>query len=135
MIADLIQETFLRVLKALPTFEGRSRLSTWISQIAICTAVDALRKRAATTRLTQKVAAMPERSVGAEHVERLVTAAAIQGAVDELTPEVRAVFLLRVYHDRDYKDIAKALNVSMGTVKSRLWRARQVLMTTLEDRQ
>ena len=67
-----------------------------------------------------------------EHRRRRV-ATAIQAAVGELAPEYRAAFLLREYHELDYAEIAETLELDLGTVKSRLHRARKALRQKLEE--
>ena len=66
-----------------------------------------------------------------EQAVRRELRAAIEGAVAELTPELRAAFLLREYHDLDYGEIAAALELDLGTIKSRLSRARAALRAHL----
>jgi RNA polymerase sigma-70 factor (ECF subfamily) len=59
--------------------------------------------------------------------------AAIEAALRELSPELRAAFLLREYHDLDYAEISRALDIELGTVKSRLARARAALRERLAE--
>jgi RNA polymerase sigma-70 factor (ECF subfamily) len=127
MVEDLAQETFLRVFRALPAFSpsGPARLSTWILTIATRLALDELRKRrpqAAAVELAQPPEA-DARALGR----------AIENAVAALPPEFRAAFLLREYHGLEYDEIARALDVDLGTVKSRLSRARSQLREALKD--
>jgi RNA polymerase sigma-70 factor (ECF subfamily) len=84
------------------------------------------------------VPAAPGWEQPAAAVDRAKLAAAIGAAVDELPDGQRAVFVLREYHDLDYNDIAGALEIDVGTVKSRLARARgavrEHLAAALPDR-
>lgn len=124
-VEDLTQETFVRVLRALPTFDlaGPASLSTWILTIA--------------TRLTLNELRRPE-AVGLDHdpigrdradadAERRRLGAAIAAGMATLPDAQRAVLVLREYHELDYAEIAKVLELDEGTVKSRLSRARAAM--------
>lgn len=122
---DLTQETFVRVLKALPRFDlaGPASLSTWILTIATRLALNELRK--------PEPAGLEHEPVGRERAdvdaERRRMGAAIAAGVATLPDAQRAVLVLREYHDLDYQEIADALELDVGTVKSRLSRARVAL--------
>lgn len=132
---DLVQDAFLRVFGALPRFSpgGPARLSTWILGITARAVIDELRRR----RPPAAVAVEPEALPGGERPdvrsEQRGVGRAIERAVASLSPEVRAAFVLRAYHDLDYGEIAQTLEVGVGTVKSRLWRARAALQQHLHD--
>jgi RNA polymerase sigma-70 factor (ECF subfamily) len=129
---DLAQETFLRVFRALPGFDrgGPARLSTWILTIASRLAVSELRRRPAEYLL-------PVESAGGrtvhEEAERRALGRALEQAMEELPPVYRAAFVLRELHDLSHEEIARALDVEIGTVKSRLARARQGLAAALAE--
>jgi RNA polymerase sigma-70 factor (ECF subfamily) len=151
LVEDLAQETFVRVYRALGTFgdDGRFNLSGWILTIAARLAVDELRRRqvgfdpASTDSLDQpgrgrdgEHQAGPSRELPAvdradEALERHSLRAALERAVAGLSPDQRAVFLLREVHELPYEEIAEALEVDLGTVKSRLSRARACLRAAL----
>lgn len=131
VVEDLAQETFLRVFRALPTFSpsGPARLSTWILTIATRLALDELRRRPPQTEpLTAEVATIAGPDADAQ---RRAVAAAITRAVADLSADHRAIFLLREYHGLEYDEIARALDLDPGTVKSRLSRARAALRDAL----
>src|SRR5689334_19186631 len=109
-VEDLVQETFVRVLRALPGFDpaGPASLSTWMLTIAARLALNELRRPEAAPLAEEPVA---------------------PGA--DLPDAQRAVFVLREYHDLDYAEIAAALELDPGTVKSRLSRARAALRAHL----
>jgi RNA polymerase sigma-70 factor (ECF subfamily) len=131
---DLVQDAFLRVLEALPRFspDGPARLSTWILGITARAVIDELRRRRPAAGLVA-----PDQLPGGERPdlrsEQRGVGRAIERAVASLSPEVRAAFVLRAYHDLDYGEIAQTLEVGVGTVKSRLWRARAALQQHLHD--
>jgi RNA polymerase sigma-70 factor (ECF subfamily) len=133
---DLVQEAFLRVFRALPRFSaaGPARLSTWILTIATRAVIDELRRRAPGQAVVP--VALDELPGGERpdlHSEQRSVGRAIARAVASLSPEVRAAFVLRAYHDMGYGEIAEALDVGVGTVKSRLWRARAALQQHLHE--
>jgi RNA polymerase sigma-70 factor (ECF subfamily) len=125
IVDELAQEAFMRAFRSLPRFDphGPARFSTWLLSIATRTAIDELRRpRATLTELAVVVddeLARPDATA-----ERRSLGRAIASAVDGLGPELRATFILRGYHDLSYGEIAEALEVDVGTVKSRLHRAR-----------
>jgi RNA polymerase sigma-70 factor (ECF subfamily) len=130
-VEDLVQETFVRVLRALPGFDpvGPASLSTWMLTIAARLALNELRRPEAAS--LEEEPAGP----GADHADlgtrRRQLAAAIGAGVAALPDAQRAVFVLREYHDLDYAEIAAALELDLGTVKSRLGRARAALRAHL----
>jgi RNA polymerase sigma-70 factor, ECF subfamily len=136
LVEDIAQETFLRVFRALPRFDrnGPARLSTWILTIASHRSIDELRRR----RLDTRPMEVGERDLQSsdradEATERKVLAVLIQNAVETLTPEYQAAFVLREYHGLEYTEIAHALQIDLGTVKSRLNRARRRLREALME--
>jgi len=128
-VEDLVQETFVRVLRALPDFDpaGPASLSTWMLTIATRLALNELRR--------PDLARLDAEPEGHEHAdsdaERRRLGKLIAAGVAALPDAQRVVFVLREYHGLDYADIAGALEVDLGTVKSRLARARTVLRVHL----
>ena len=135
LVEDLAQETFVRVFRGLPTFgaDGRSNVSAWILTIAARLAIDELRRQQPWLEsLDARTIGVASPAATDEPSDRLRIAAAIERAVAQLGPEYRAAFLLREVHDMDYESIAEALRVDIGTVKSRLSRARAALRRALQ---
>lgn len=136
LVEDLAQETFLRAFRALPGWDpsGSALLSTWILTIAARLALDELRKRRPDAEPLDEA---ERRIAGPEAADAPATrrdlAAAIERALDALPPDFRAAFVLREYHDLEYAEIARALDVDVGTVKSRLSRARVALRSALSE--
>jgi RNA polymerase sigma-70 factor, ECF subfamily len=131
---DVTQDALVRVVRALPGFvdEGPAKLSTWVLTIATRACIDELRRRR-----PEPIAidALPLTSDDRADLvaERQLIARAIAAAIEELSPEIRAAFVLRAYHELGYAEIAAALDVDVGTIKSRLWRARVALQARLHE--
>jgi RNA polymerase sigma-70 factor, ECF subfamily len=133
-VEDLFQETFLAVLRALPRFsaKGPARLSTWILAVATRTFLHrrrALRKHA----VAEAGAELGDGGAQAQGIERRALASALVTALETLTSDHRAVFVLRAFHELEYEEIARALDVEVGTVRSRLHRARESPRRLLEE--
>ncbi|MCH9683825.1 MAG: sigma-70 family RNA polymerase sigma factor, partial [Deltaproteobacteria bacterium] len=126
----------LRVFRALPKFDrhGPARLSTWILTIASHRAIDELRRRRLDTRPFDPTSfEVPANDRADTTAERTMLARLLSDAIDSLSPEYRAAFVLREYHGLEYAEIAKALGIDLGTVKSRLSRARARLRESLAE--
>lgn len=139
---DVLQETFMKALRALPSFEGRSSLSTWLYRIAVNEALMLVRKRRANF-----VSIDAEREDDESDIEPveivdwcclpegdLLSAEARQfldAAVQHLSPALRAVFVLRDLEGLSVKETADALNLTETAVKTRLLRARLKLREEL----
>jgi RNA polymerase sigma-70 factor (ECF subfamily) len=135
-VEDVAQETFLRAFRALPRFDrrGRARLSTWILTIATRLALDTLKRRGPglvpLEPVELRVASGDRTDSGLVRGE---LRAAVARAVAALAPEYRAAFVLRELHDFSYEEVAEALAIDLGTVKSRLSRARAALRAALSE--
>ncbi|MGH9167154.1 MAG: RNA polymerase sigma factor [Acidimicrobiia bacterium] len=123
---DVTQETFIRVYRRLHTFRFRSKFSTWVFQVARNAGIDALRARERRSRLLQVV--RPERVVP-DPSARLE----ISEALSRLTPMLREAFLMIEVLGLTYRESGRALGVPEGTVKSRVFRAREQLVAWLGD--
>jgi RNA polymerase sigma-70 factor, ECF subfamily len=139
---DVLQETFLKAMRALPGFEGRSRLSTWLYRIAANEALMLVRKRkpeALSVDLERE-----DEDGQSEPVEivdwcclpegDLLSAEsrqALDQAAKKLSPALRAVFVLRDIEGLSVRDTAEALDISEVAVKTRLLRARLKLREEL----
>jgi RNA polymerase sigma-70 factor (ECF subfamily) len=131
-VEDIAQDTFLQVFKQLRGFDpqGPAKLSTWILTIAARRSIDELRRQRPQP-VAEIVRESPSRTDEGARSREIVVA--IEGALAELSPELRAAFLLREYHDLEYAEIARALAIDLGTVKSRLSRARAALRERLAE--
>ena len=141
---DIVQEVFLKVFRSIGAFRGNSSLKTWIYRIAVNEAYNHRRWFCRHRRQdvgfgsdegTQHYAGMtdPGRSPfeqAADHETR----ALVEQALEKLNPKFRAAVVLRDIEDLSYEDIAAVLEVSIGTVKSRIMRGREALRKILEGR-
>jgi len=138
LVEDLCQETFERVLRNVSRFSsgGPARLSTWILTIATRLALKELRRgrvrEAADARADARIDAEPVPGPDRQ-TERAALGLAVRSAIAQLSPDHRAVIVLREYEELDYDAIARILDVQIGTVKSRLARARAELREALDE--
>jgi RNA polymerase sigma-70 factor (ECF subfamily) len=134
-VADVAQDAFLRIFDALPNFDphGPSRVSTWIATIVTRVAIDTARKRRPVIPIERaREPADPDGDPG-ERLDRARRDARLSRAMERLAPDQRAAMTLRVEHELSYDEIARALGVEVGTVKSRLARARSALMAAMQE--
>jgi RNA polymerase sigma-70 factor (ECF subfamily) len=148
---DLAQEVFVQVFKAVGSFRGESKLSTWIYRIAINLCknrskylrvrhsgqqdeLEALQERVALTEVVRPGAATvahverPDEMMAGRQVERIV-----QRAIRTLEPSFRECLVLRDVEDLSYEEIGQITGLPEGTVKSRIHRARAQLKELVEQ--
>lgn len=139
---DVLQETFIKALRGLSSFEGRSSLSTWLYRIAVNEALMAVRKRK--PDVVQMDAEKDDGEGQSEPVEIVDWCCLPEGelmstesrqfldqAVQQLTPALRTVFVLRDVEGLSVKETAETLGITEVTVKTRLLRARLKLREAL----
>lgn len=123
---EVVQETFVRAVGALPRFAGERRFYPWLTVIASRLCVDTHRRHAR----SEPTADVDLGSIEVEHEKRLVDAedrALLMTALDRLGPRHREVLRLREELGLSYQAIAEEFDVSIGTVEALLWRARKAL--------
>jgi RNA polymerase sigma-70 factor (ECF subfamily) len=143
---DLAQDSFLKAWKSIKRFRGRSSFYTWIYRIVMNVTIDWLRKKQVkgggsefddaiqlkevepASKTVPKSEALPH-----ETIERSEIRARIDQAIAQLSPEQRAVILMKEIEEMQYHEIAEALGCSIGTVMSRLFYARKKLQNFLRD--
>lgn len=132
-VEDVAQETFLRAFKALPRLPATSNVSGYLITICSRLCIDRMRAQGRQRRAFLKIAPAPvvPSPDAAYRGQELSTT--LEAALGRLSPEQHAVLVLRVFHDLDYPDIASSLGIRLGTVKSRLSRARAVLRAAIEE--
>ena len=139
---DVVQEAFIRAWRALPQFRGDAQFYTWLYRIAVNTAKNhlvSLGRRPATDDIDDEElttvreaerlhdVATPEHEALRSEMESLVLA-----AVDGLAPELREALTLREVEGLSYEDIAERMQCPIGTVRSRIFRARDAIDARLK---
>ena len=147
---DACHESLVRIMKGLPGFDGQAKVSTWMYRVAVNTCINHLRARirdqerqptgldqtftnhsAPPTSLSKIIEQSREPDV-ASSVEQEDSRALVLEALDNLDPDLRGVLLLRDAQGLDYAQIAEVLGVRMGTIKSRIFRARSALRQAVQ---
>lgn len=127
--ADIAQEVWIQIFRALPTWRGDSQFSTWAHRIAVNRTLNALRS---VRRLAKLETVMEEDTVSVdEDVDRSFLAQSIDEAVQQLSPGARAVFVLHDVEGYTHEEIAKELGITSGGSKSQLFKARAKLRRLL----
>lgn len=139
---DVTQEAFIKAYRALPAFRGESAFYTWLYRIGINTAKNylvALRRRAPTS--TQFDAEESEDFEGAELLQEVSTpenelmskqvAGVVNASLLQLPEDLRTALTLREIEGLSYEEIAEIMNCPIGTVRSRIFRARETIATNL----
>lgn len=131
---DLTQVAYLRAWRALPTFRGEAKLSTWLYRITTNTCLNRRRQLAhvAETDATLLAQAPDPQPQPETHVIERLTGAELWRKVAELPERYRAVLTLFYQAQLSYEDIAATLALPLGTVKAQLNRARQALARTIK---
>ena len=143
---DLAQESFVKAWKSIKRFRRQSSFYTWVYRIVMNVTIDWLRKKQIkgagsefddsiqlkeidpASRTVPKAEPLPH-----ERMERNEIRAKIDNAIGQLSPEHRAVILMKEIEDMQYHEIAETLGCSIGTVMSRLFYARKKLQNLLRD--
>lgn len=140
---DLSQEAWIKGWQRLEQFHGDSSFTTWMTRIVINLCLDQLRRRK--KRYTESIEAMDEESGGVERqmpvvmvnpterLERADLRVRIDQALNQLSDAHRTVLVLHEFEQMEYKNIAKTMNCSIGTVMSRLFYARRKMAALLAD--
>ncbi len=143
---DLAQDSFLKAWKSIARFRGQSSFYTWLYRIVMNVTIDAMRKKQVkgggaefndeiqlkeidpASRTVPHADALPH-----ERMEHKEIRDRIDAAIAQLSPEHRAVILMKEIEDMQYHEIAESLGCSIGTVMSRLFYARKKLQNLLRD--
>lgn len=127
--ADIAQEVWIQIFRALPSYRGDSQFGTWAHRIAVNRTLNALRR---TRRLARLETDIDEETAAVEHgSERALLAATIQDAAARLSPGARTVFLLHDVEGYTHEEIASELGITPGGSKSQLFKARARLRKLL----
>lgn len=142
---DLAQEGFLKAWRSIHRFKGQASFYTWLYRIVTNVAIDSLRRKGfkKTAEFDDEIAAtqvepgsktvprpdpMPHQGLECEEIRQR-----IEHAINKLSPEHRAVIVMKEIEELQYNEIAEVLGCSIGTVMSRLFYARKKLQTLLRD--
>ena len=140
---DIVQDAFIAAYQALDRFHGNAKFYTWLYRIAVNASISAQRRRrrrpdplSIDTQLAptgDEPGAPVDATRPSRHLEEVETQQAVALAIDSLSPDYRAVVVLKDMEGYDYRTIAEILECPVGTVRSRLHRARLQLRETLKD--
>ena len=128
---DLTQEVFLRVFQGLPRFSLRCKFTTWLFQVTKNRVLDELRAVERRPRLSVALEDVPPLEIVDQPVERLEMIDAVWRAVNELNVDLKMALLLRDVVGLSYNEIADALEVTLATVKWRIFKAREDVQVAL----
>jgi RNA polymerase sigma-70 factor (ECF subfamily) len=144
---ELVQDAFLRAYKSLPNFQGGSSFFTWLYRIVTNLSIDLMRRPGRQTSSLEEnrvdpddgmdveplFLSRPEHGDPSDAVRRREIAARLQAALDALPSYHRAVIVMREVDGLSYDEMAQVMDVSKGTIMSRLFHARQKLQRALAD--
>ena len=139
---ELTQEVFLKVYENLSRYDGQFKFSTWLYKIASNHTIDHLRRQHMTTTSIQESQSDPDHPEiplesatlnphDAYHNKAILEE--VKKAVDALPQSYRELIILRHFNFRSYEEMAKITGLPVGTVKNRIFRARQLMMERLKD--
>jgi RNA polymerase sigma-70 factor, ECF subfamily len=145
LVPDIAQETFIRAYRALPQFRGESAFYTWLYRIAVNTAKKALMELKRDPLVSESAYASRDDDDETSRVENELSdgetpegllaskeiAAAVNAAIEALSEDLRQAITLREIEGLSYEEIAEAMNCPIGTVRSRIFRAREAIATRL----
>ena len=142
---DVAQEVFLKAFREIKKFQGRSKFKTWLYRIAVNAAIDQGRRRRPMESLDATdvsdeedkppVIIVDNHPGPREMASQSELRANIESALSELSPDHRAVLVMREWQELSYEEIADMLGVQIGTVMSRLFYARKKLAEVLSARE
>ena len=140
---DLVQETFIKAFSSLKSYNPTYRFTTWLYKIAANSSIDHIRKRKLQTFSLDQPVDTKDGQLSVEvpdmsyHPERDLSAKrqnlSISEAIESLPEKYRQVIVKRHQEDKSYEEIAEYLGVPVGTVKARIFRARELLKKKLKS--
>jgi RNA polymerase sigma-70 factor (ECF subfamily) len=128
---DLTQEVFVRVFQALPRFSLRCKFTTWLFQVTKNRVLDELRARERRPQTVVAIEDAPRLELVDPPVERQETMDAVWRAVRDLNPDLKMALLLRDVAGLPYNEIADSLEITLATVKWRIFKAREEVQQAL----
>jgi RNA polymerase sigma-70 factor, ECF subfamily len=128
---DLTQEVFVRVFQALPRFSLRCKFTTWLFQVTKNRVLDELRARERRPQAVVAIEDAPRLELVDPPIERQETVDAVWRAVRDLNPDLKMALLLRDVAGLPYNEIADSLEITLATVKWRIFKAREEVQQAL----
>jgi RNA polymerase sigma-70 factor, ECF subfamily len=128
---DLTQEVFLRVFQGLPKFSLRSKFTTWLFQVTKNRVLDELRANERRPRFSVALDDIPPLEVVDAPLENVEAMDAVWRSVGDLTPDLKMALLLRDVVGLSYTEIADSLEITLATVKWRIYKAREEVQLAL----
>lgn len=133
--SEITQETFLAAWQGLPAFRGEARFTTWLYRIAYnCSLkqLDARKRDQALQAALQSEQALEDEDQRSIDLARLDNQELVQEQLSQLPPKYRVVLILRHLQDMTYEEMAEVLTMPIGTIKTHLFRARNLLKERLQ---
>ena len=136
---DCLQEAMLRIYRAIVGFKGQSSFGTWVYRITMNTCLDELRRKknrqntSLDSLLDMGWSPSDDQNAPESHAMRAETRRALNAAIAELPEDMRAAVVLRDIQGFAYDDIARMLEINVGTIKSRISRGREKLREKLKE--
>jgi RNA polymerase sigma-70 factor (ECF subfamily) len=145
LVEDIAQESFIRAYRALPQFRGESAFYTWLYRIAVNTAKKALMDKKRDPLVLESALVSTEDGEEPSRAENELSdgetpeavlaskqvAATVNAAIDALSDDLRQAIVLREIEGLSYEEIADVMNCPIGTVRSRIFRAREAIANRL----
>lgn len=130
--ADFAQEVFIRAFRSLERFQGRSRFSTWLYRIAYNTAINGVQRRKVYQSLAEDFE-LADLDTPERQALREAARVALREAVAELPERYRVCLDLYFFYERSYQEIEQVTGFPVNTIKSHVFRAKQLLRDRLGD--
>jgi RNA polymerase sigma-70 factor (ECF subfamily) len=131
---DAAQETFVKAFRALPRYRHEAAFGTWLHRIAVNASLDIVRRRPQAPPVPLEEVVLPAQTHNPDtEAERHEVQRRVHDALRRLAPDHRVIVVLRDLQGLAYEEIAEALRMPIGTVRSRLSRAREALRALLKD--
>ena len=132
---ELCHDAFIKLYERIDQFPDADQAKYWLIRVAKNHALNHVKRKQRERRAYERVLAMPAPKLptGEDTLIRAESAALVQAALAKLPEKLRVILIMKEYTELNYKDIAKALNISEANVKVRVFRARQKLGQILKD--
>lgn len=136
---DIAQETFINAYQGIKSFKTGYSFYSWLYRICVNLSINFLKRQKhliPESQFEETLSPLEREVTGSDpsnHLALKELEQKIERAIDSLSPKYKAVLVLRIYEDLSYEEIAKTLKLSLGTVMSRLFRAREKMQKMLKE--